>query len=159
LQNSCKSSYFCFGTFLGISGDLLGLLHRGYGLHPHKVRDDCCSTSRLKATSASFVSGVFRELRPNGSKKLTYPTLWVVTGVKLTAQSRSGRISTIRFRLIYRVGWGWPLLTKGACSKSGPKHRRGSFRLGLVLLFIPRPLTRAYRHIHPSDVSFGRRCP
>src|SRR5215204_6078624 len=61
--------------------------------------------------------------------------------------------------LIYRVGWGWPLLTKGACSKSGPKHRRRSFRLGLVLLFIPRPLTRAYRHIHPSDVSFGRRCP
>jgi hypothetical protein len=42
------------------------LLHRFYGLHPHKVRDDCYSTSRLEATSASFVLGVFRELRRDG---------------------------------------------------------------------------------------------
>jgi hypothetical protein len=27
LQNTCKLSYFCFGTFLSISGHLLGLLH------------------------------------------------------------------------------------------------------------------------------------
>jgi CO/xanthine dehydrogenase FAD-binding subunit len=50
-------------------GDLLRsieLLHRGYGLHAHKVRDDRYSTSRLEATSASFVLGVFRELRMYG---------------------------------------------------------------------------------------------
>src|SRR5215211_3770008 len=42
------------------------LLHRGYGLHPHKIRDDRYSTSHLEITSASFVLGVFCELRLNG---------------------------------------------------------------------------------------------
>jgi hypothetical protein len=39
------------------------LLHRGYRLHPHKVRDDRYSTSRLAATSSSFVFGEFSEVR------------------------------------------------------------------------------------------------
>ena len=42
------------------------LLHRGYGLHPHKVRDDRYSTSHLEITSASFVLGVFCKPRMNG---------------------------------------------------------------------------------------------
>jgi hypothetical protein len=49
-------------SFPDISGDLLGLLHRRYGLHPHEVRDDCYSTSHLEATSARFVLGVFCDL-------------------------------------------------------------------------------------------------
>jgi hypothetical protein len=39
------------------------VLHRGYGLHPHKVRDDRYSTSCLEATYASFVLGKFSEVR------------------------------------------------------------------------------------------------
>jgi hypothetical protein len=38
------------------------LLHRGYGLHPRKVQDDRYSTSRLAATSSSFVFGVCSEV-------------------------------------------------------------------------------------------------
>jgi hypothetical protein len=49
----------CVGAFPGISGDSLGLLHRCDGLHPHKVREDRYSPSRLAVSNASFVSGNF----------------------------------------------------------------------------------------------------
>jgi hypothetical protein len=49
------------------------LLHRGYRLHPHKVRDDRYSTSRLAATSSSFVFGEFSEDRPLPKERSSSP--------------------------------------------------------------------------------------
>jgi hypothetical protein len=62
LQNPCKSPCFCIDAFPSIAEDLLGLLHRCYGLHPHKVRDDRYSTSCLEATYTTFVLGEVSEV-------------------------------------------------------------------------------------------------
>ena len=75
MQNCCKSAYLCVGAFPGISGDSLGLLHRCDGLHPHKVREDRYSPSRLEPLCASFVLGVFPKVsgrcrRPQRAKRV-----------------------------------------------------------------------------------------
>jgi hypothetical protein len=57
LQKPCKQTCFPLYAFPSIAGYLPGLLHRCDGLHPHKVREDRYSPSRLEPAYASFVLG------------------------------------------------------------------------------------------------------
>jgi hypothetical protein len=70
------------------------LLHRPYGLHPHKVRDDRYLTSRLEATSVSFVLGVFCELRMNGVLRSSHSPGPTRVGVPDSKLLRWGIVTT-----------------------------------------------------------------
>ena len=80
LAKLLQTASFFANTLLLFSGDLLGLLHRCYGLHPYKVREDRYSPSRLAVSNASFVLGNSCEgrCRPQRAKRVrarfTYPT-------------------------------------------------------------------------------------
>jgi hypothetical protein len=56
------------------------LLHRRYGLHPHKVKDDRYPTFCLDGTDASLVLVVFCELLRLEGERVLPPTRGKATG-------------------------------------------------------------------------------